>query len=596
MEKQKKGLIRKSWCFCIVILATIFLISTPSLASLAERSTSQSIAPSMPNINSMVEKEIIQNTDVKSDGPGVPTFDDPWEVTLNFKESYNDKQDTALFGESTSASDGKDLYDVPKPGMPPEPYIYAYFDAGLASPYNKLWEDHKHYNTANVDEIWTLNVTCKTTGPSFYDTIVTISWDKDLINATEYTSIELWWKGGSKIVNMKAVSTTSFEAFSTIIYTFEIKCHVNQAPVVGDIPGEVIGEGGSFATINLNDYVSDVETADADIDWSYSGNVHLTVSIVDQVATIGVVDSDWNGAETITFTASDEGLLTDSDDVTFTVTAVNDPPVVGDILDQMVNQDESFLTFDLDNYVSDIDNLDSEITWSYTDDGDCDLIIIIDIDTHIATITIPTDWSGMETITFTATDPSLASDSDDATFTVIQYHSISVTEHWNLISIPVYDTISKTDIIVRYDGDDYSWDEAKGIYVLDTIYDWQRGLIQNYVSTDTLEPGNGYWMWAYFDCELLIASNAVGTGHITDLETKWNIMGLPYEDSLAQILLQIEYPLGTTLDWEDAVSGDIILGFIYGWDSATQMYSLETTLEPGQGYWMYAYYDCILKK
>jgi len=182
-------------------------------------------------------------------------------------------------------------------------------------------------------------------------------------------------------------------------------------------------------------------------------------------------------------------------------------------------------------------------------------------------------------------------------FAVTESLSIDVSMYWNLISIPVYDTITTADIIVRYEGHNHTWSEAisEGI-VLNTLYDWQRGLTQSYNPTDTLVSGNGYWMWAYHDCELLITSEEVGNGHITNLQTKWNIMGLPYEDSLVQTLLKIEYPPGTTLNWDEAVSGDIILGFIYGWDSATQMYSLETTLEPGQGYWMYAYYDCILKK
>jgi hypothetical protein len=103
-------------------------------------------------------------------------------------------------------------------------------------------------------------------------------------------------------------------------------------------------------------------------------------------------------------------------------------------------------------------------------------------------------------------------------------------------------------------------------------------------------------MWAYFDCELLIPSNAVGTGHITNLQTKWNIMGLPYGTPLDQTDLKIEYPLGTTLSWADAVAGNVILGFIYGWNSTAQMYALKTTFEPGQGYWMYAYNNCLLKK
>ena len=68
--------------------------------------------------------------------------------------------------------------------------------------------------------------------------------------------------------------------------------------------------------------------------------------------------------------------------------------------------------------VSDPDNLDSEITWSYS--GNVDLLIAID-ENYVATITPPTaKWFGVETITFTATDPGGLSDSDMAVFTVTE--------------------------------------------------------------------------------------------------------------------------------------------------------------------------------
>jgi len=44
------------------------------------------------------------------------------------------------------------------------------------------------------------------------------------------------------------------------------------------------------------------------------------------------------------------------------------------------------------------------------------------------------------------------------------------------------------------------------------------------------------------------------------------------------------------------VDNNIILGFIYSWSRSTQTYILSDELDPGYGYWMYAYYDCTLKK
>ena len=192
---------------------------------------------------------------------------------------------------------------------------------------------------------------------------------------------------------------------------------VNDGPLVADIPNQTIAEGNSFAVINLDNYVSDVDNLDNEMSWSYSGNSELTVSIdVNRIATITIPTAEWNGSETMTFTATDPGLLADSDPATFTVSATNDAPIVSDIPDQTVAEGSSFATISLDNYVTDIDNFDSEISWTYS--GNSELTVAIDVN-RIATITIPDiNWNGSELITFTATDPSLLSNSDAAAFTV----------------------------------------------------------------------------------------------------------------------------------------------------------------------------------
>ena len=47
----------------------------------------------------------------------------------------------------------------------------------------------------------------------------------------------------------------------------------NEAPVVTDIPDQTITEGDSFATITLDDYVSDVDNTDDEMIWTYTGNI-----------------------------------------------------------------------------------------------------------------------------------------------------------------------------------------------------------------------------------------------------------------------------------------------------------------------------------
>ncbi|HWR27207.1 MAG TPA: PKD domain-containing protein, partial [Candidatus Thermoplasmatota archaeon] len=103
---------------------------------------------------------------------------------------------------------------------------------------------------------------------------------------------------------------------------------INDAPVVTDIPSQTIAEGSTFATITLDNYVSDVDNLDSEMTWTYSGNVELTVSIVNRVATIIIPNEDWYGSETITFRATDPGALWDDDAALFTVTPIQDnlPP------------------------------------------------------------------------------------------------------------------------------------------------------------------------------------------------------------------------------------------------------------------------------
>ncbi len=199
---------------------------------------------------------------------------------------------------------------------------------------------------------------------------------------------------------------------------------VNDAPVVTDILDQTIAEGGTFTTITLDDFVSDIDNTDAQMTWTFSGNTQLAVSIVNRIATITTPNADWNGAETITFTATDPGFLNSSDPASFTVTAVNDAPVVTDIPDQAIAEGSTFTTITLDNFVSDADNTDAQMIWTYS--GNTELAVSIDAG-RIATITIPNaDWNGAETITFTATDPGSLSGSDPALFTVTAVNNAPV--------------------------------------------------------------------------------------------------------------------------------------------------------------------------
>jgi len=178
-------------------------------------------------------------------------------------------------------------------------------------------------------------------------------------------------------------------------------------------------------------------------------------------------------------------------------------------------------------------------------------------------------------------------------FELKRLYNISINTSWNLISIPFNESIAKTNIVVRNDSIDYNWTDAvsEGI-VLDFFYKWEG---TTYAYSDTLEPGFGYWMWAYYDCELLFLSNVGNDEYLTALQQNWNIMGLPYNETLGTDDIIVNYS-NEDYTWDQAVADEIILGFIYAWNASEQIYMLSDSYDPGDGYWMYAYEDCVIKR
>ncbi|HCH1223359.1 TPA: tandem-95 repeat protein [Vibrio parahaemolyticus] len=96
---------------------------------------------------------------------------------------------------------------------------------------------------------------------------------------------------------------------------------VNDAPTVENaIAGQVLSEDFDAYTIDLNEVFKD---SDSSLEFSVSGNDNIQISIVNGVATI-TPTADWNGKETITFTAKDPSGESVSQTVDFTVAPVVD--------------------------------------------------------------------------------------------------------------------------------------------------------------------------------------------------------------------------------------------------------------------------------
>ncbi|PNX53780.1 MAG: hypothetical protein BV458_02565 [Thermoplasmata archaeon M9B2D] len=680
MREEKKSIKRKSWCVflgVILIMTTTASISTISAISLYTETLN------FTETNRKTDATIIDDLSPTFKEREIPILSrgDPWTVTLYFSE-MNGKTDYVIIAESSLASEGVDSFDVPKPGLPPMPYLYAWLNNSLPVPYNYLWEDYRNYS--GIDKVWNLNITCNSTTPYLqWTTNITISWNLTEVSNIRFTDLELWY-GGSKIVDMTSEKNYTFTANMNTYpmeyrYHFQIKGHVNQAPTAEfsyepltpstadtvvftdlstDDEGSVVswswdfGDGGSATvqhpthqyaddgiytvTLNVTDddgatdsvshdvTVSNVpptandDTAttnedtplwinvlanDTDPDGTLtpstvtvtSGPTHGTTNINTTTGSIQYTpETNYYGSDSFTYTINDDdGAPSNTATVNITINDVNDPPTAND--DTATTNEDTPLWINVLANDTDPDGTLNPSTVTVTS-GPTHGTTNINTTTGSIQYTPETNYYGSDSFIYTVNDDDGApSNTATVTITVLEKHQISLKTGWNLISIPCYDSITKAELTVYYNGASHSWSQAVADgYLMNYIYNYNRAT-QTYGFSDSLEPGYGYWIWAYNICDLLMYSNEEGTGHITNLQDGWNIMGLPYRTPIVKTATYIQNASGT-YTWNNAVTNHIILGFIYGWDSLNQMYDLCDTFDPTRGYWMYSYQDCTMLK
>ena len=154
MLKYKKNNVRKS----IAFLVTIVLILNISVA----------IGTHIPNTTyslSDLDRAI------------------EWNVSMLFSETSG-KNDILFFGEAPDASDNVDSYDSPNPPNGPDPYIDAYFTTSFPAPFHKLIQEIKQYPDSY--KIWNFTVYW-----TDIDTTVTISWNSNEVDDSEYNAVFL---------------------------------------------------------------------------------------------------------------------------------------------------------------------------------------------------------------------------------------------------------------------------------------------------------------------------------------------------------------------------------------------------------------------
>jgi flagellar hook assembly protein FlgD len=196
----------------------------------------------------------------------------------------------------------------------------------------------------------------------------------------------------------------------------------NQPPQVRPIPNQSIDEGGTFANIVLDDYVSDPDNLPSEITWRAEGAVDLHLIFANRVASVKTPSVEWNGAETIQLIATDPGGTSDTAAVVFTVFPINDPPVVQLLLNQTISETDFFEMINLDALVRDPDHTPAEMTWSCF--GQENFRVQIQQNQNAAPVWSATiapadsEWSGSEVLTFVVVDPGHLADSTAATFSI----------------------------------------------------------------------------------------------------------------------------------------------------------------------------------
>ena len=152
------------------------------------------------------------------------------------------------------------------------------------------------------------------------DLIVSIS--RDYI-ATIETPNQYW--NGSEKVTFTVTDPAGASAKATASFTV---VSVNDPPVVQKIPDQTIGEGETFAAIDLDNYVIDPDHQKNEIHWGFEitpiGNGQaeddLTVEIDgNRVARVIIPNPQWYGSANITFTATDPDGDSDYKTATFVV-------------------------------------------------------------------------------------------------------------------------------------------------------------------------------------------------------------------------------------------------------------------------------------
>ena len=224
--------------------------------------------------------------------------------------------------------------------------------------------DHYKGRLLNIAETYNFSNNAIHGSPSFpvimnaANLIVNISDD----NIAQVSLNDLLWQDTCNICFKASDQGTLNELYDIDEAAFTIT--TDNAPLINEIPDQIIFSGEEFSPLDLTDYL--VELDGDEVSWSFSPVENLTITIdTNGLAEIMPVSMQWMGSESVTFRVEDntDFAAYDTQEVVFSVLQQDYPPLVSDIPDQQIYLQQQFQEIDLNQYVTQSD--DDSLIWNY---------------------------------------------------------------------------------------------------------------------------------------------------------------------------------------------------------------------------------------
>ncbi|MFH1972497.1 MAG: Ig-like domain-containing protein [archaeon] len=266
--------------------------------------------------------------------------------------------------------------------------------------------------TNGASEGSTVTMTCSATDVSSMTSLQLYSntggsWISIETNSTAGTSIAISKQvtslsDGTYTWNCKATGVETAWAASNYTFTVAGTTVSFSGPITNQTLTEDTTSSNAF---DLDTYFTGATT------YTYSGNTNIAVSVAGDNQVTLTPGANWTGSETITFTGTGSNSV-NSNAILVNVTAVNDNPYLTESISNQTIEYNTNKTLTLSSYFSDVDG----DTLNYSASGNSNIVITFSGAT--ATLDPNADWTGSETITFTATDGTLSATSNSVTLTV----------------------------------------------------------------------------------------------------------------------------------------------------------------------------------